>query len=95
MPFLRLDAGFMGDLRWHAPAIEGSRRPRCACSGSIPLASAARAATLFVSTEAITPNPIVKAPRMQSPLGARIRFQLRLDVPIEAASDVSQIAELR
>ena len=43
----------------------------------MPLPSAARAATLLVTTDAMIPNPIVKTPAMQAILGARINHQLR------------------
>ena len=43
----------------------------------MPLASAARAATLLVTTDAMIPNPSVKTPAMQAMFGARIIDQLR------------------
>ena len=57
---------------WSSSAREASARASAWAirrSGSMPLASAARAATLLVSTDVITPKPIVNAPAMQRPLG--------------------------
>ena len=60
----------------------------------MPLPSAARAATLLVTTDAMIPNPIVKTPAMHAILGAKNQPPASAHVAVELAGDVAQVAEL-
>src|SRR5215472_6882489 len=60
--------------------------------GNRPLARAANAATLLVSTDAPMPKPNVNTPAMQARLGPRIQPAIA-DIALEIAGDILQLAQ--